>query len=957
MSTTTTTKRTTARSRTPPPSSGRAKSPTRSTSGATAAPKSPKRTTSTPTTTSQRQSRSHSPVRGSTNSANNRGKSPVRSSGRTSTNSGTANRGKSPVRSSSNATSGGILGGILEGFGHSDNDAFEEKVRKCIPSEFQLLASQDDRTQALEDWYAMEHYNLPVNRQAKKVNAGSVATSALLQIMYENPRRMIACGETEPWNCLEILQQIKKRVKEHSKVEAKPTMSSSRPLGPPRRSGKKDQYAPFYIVPPGYTGKRHALLIAVRVGEGPDLKGSHNDISCMQSFLRLYCGFKEADITVMKDDDIHTDPTKRNILAAFTKLCRLTKRGDVVFIQFSGHGGRTGNNLYICPSDYKRGPVMDEVILRDLIKALPGGVYTTMLVDCCYSGTVGDLPYVLKSTRDGARQEIESYFDTDSREEMMRREKEGGQKYQDFKRARAEQRSLWRLGAMPAKLVYDAANAAAGGAMMVGEGVVHVGMGTAQVAADAVQAAGTGVYQAGNAVGTGVYQAGNVVGTGVYQAGNVVGTGVYQAGNVVGTGVYQAGNVVGTGVYQAGNVVGTGVYQAGNVVGTGVFQAGASVVGAAGSVVGAAGTVAGAGTDMLRRSGTGVASVAGAVAVSPFRRSNTETVKRRSNTDNIRRSNTQTIRRTNTDNMRDSTGVFTALSDAATTVTSSVAGAATTVTRAASPFRRSNTETVRRTSESKEEEDFEEALRKEAINRSRREAAEARARRNGGSMSHSHNDHFDCPVARARPEAVAARLGSRSKSTPKRSVTAPKKIGISVEVRQNGNKASPAGRGKAGKSPIRRVQTLDSPKKSPKKPAIRLISITDVANSMTSAANAAATSAASAANAAATTATSAATAASTAATSAANAAATTATSAATAASTAATTAGGGLRRTVTAPVRGVSPMRTRSTKRSVSPMRRTTSLEEKKAEEQARKDAIERSKREAQAARAAAGRR
>ena len=160
-----------------------------------------------------------------------------------------------------------------------------------------------------------------------------------------------------------------------------------------------------------------------------------------------------------------------------------------------------GNNLYICPSDYdKVGSIMDEVILRDLIKAMPANVYTNMLVDCCYSGTVGDLPYVLKSSAPGAKQNIEPYFDTHTRTEMLQKEKEGSKKYQDYKKARAQRRSHWRLGgamADAAGVMADGAKlmgtVAADGAKMVGtvtaESVLSIGNVGAEIATGAVTSA------------------------------------------------------------------------------------------------------------------------------------------------------------------------------------------------------------------------------------------------------------------------------------------------------------------------------------------------------------------------------------------------------------------------------------------------------------------------------------
>jgi hypothetical protein len=65
------------------------------------------------------------------------------------------------------------------------------------------------------------------------------------------------------------------------------------------------------------------------------------------------------------------------------------------------------------PCDYqKNGYIVDDQILNQLIKAMPGKVYTTFLVDCCYSGTVGELPYILKASTGTGEQELQSNFDT-----------------------------------------------------------------------------------------------------------------------------------------------------------------------------------------------------------------------------------------------------------------------------------------------------------------------------------------------------------------------------------------------------------------------------------------------------------------------------------------------------------------------------------------------------------------
>ncbi|CAB9512966.1 Metacaspase-1 [Seminavis robusta] len=306
---------------------------------------------------------------------------------------------------------------------YQDNDEFEKKVKRCVPSEFVLIASQDGTSKAQEDYNAMEHFQIRPpkgkTRWLYQEQAGSVATCALLQLMYEHPKAWVAKAKAKQndnqnyFTTEQILHELQHRIKKCSHQNANPTISSSRPLGPPRLPA--GVYAPYYVVPPKYIhGTRRALLIGVVTGEGTDLKGPINDIKNIQRFLINHCGFLPQNITLLLDTQKvppNQRPTKKNILNGWKHMIQQSEPYDVNFIQFSGHGNRDSNNLYIMPSDYKKnGYIEDDTILNELIKAMPRHVYTTFLVDCCYSGTVGELPYILKAS--GGEQELQSNFDT-----------------------------------------------------------------------------------------------------------------------------------------------------------------------------------------------------------------------------------------------------------------------------------------------------------------------------------------------------------------------------------------------------------------------------------------------------------------------------------------------------------------------------------------------------------------
>lgn len=340
---------------------------------------------------------------------------------------------------------------------HRDNDDFQEDVQRCIPATFFMLASQDEVSQSQEDYFAMEKYILPKLPGKLSGKAGSVATCALLELMHENPQKFVCPNnnlmegpkDKHSMSCYDVLQQIPARIKRASKLTAKPTISSSRPLGPPR--SVRNGYAPFSLVPSHHEkGSRRALLVGVvttpsgpRGGKGKPLQSPPNDIAHMKHFLVRHAGFKAKDITVLLEDGTSgKQPTRKNIMAGFHKLVELSQPNDVCFVQFSGHGGRSSHNIHLVPSDFtKSGPVRDEDIMNHLIKAMPNGVHTNLLIDCCYSGTMGDLPYVLQSG--ATKQKIEVYFDTYTCQEVLDWERQHGDPtYEEEQDNRATQRLL-----------------------------------------------------------------------------------------------------------------------------------------------------------------------------------------------------------------------------------------------------------------------------------------------------------------------------------------------------------------------------------------------------------------------------------------------------------------------------------------------------------------------------------
>lgn len=161
------------------------------------------------------------------------------------------------------------------------------------------------------------------------------------------------------------------------------------------------------IVP---TGRKKALLIGINyTGTQCALQGCVNDVYEMRKYL-LSNGFTEdsQNMILMTDESHHRGnnvklPTRANILKGMQWLLQGAVEGDILFFQFSGHGGQQidelgieddGLNETILPLDHKVcGQISDDVIWSTLVRPCPDGVKLIALMDSCHSGTGLDLPY------------------------------------------------------------------------------------------------------------------------------------------------------------------------------------------------------------------------------------------------------------------------------------------------------------------------------------------------------------------------------------------------------------------------------------------------------------------------------------------------------------------------------------------------------------------------------------
>ncbi|KAI0806198.1 caspase domain-containing protein [Irpex lacteus] len=156
------------------------------------------------------------------------------------------------------------------------------------------------------------------------------------------------------------------------------------------------------------TPVKKVLSIAIRYShlhdQGFELEHAHED---SKHIIDLAI---EENITVLKDCDGNNNdlPTRENILQAMHDLVANSMKGDHLICHISGHGSQRP-----CPTPEQEKDGMDEVfwpvdvefrddgirnyILDDEIKdILIGGVQpgvSLLIVDCCHSGTMADLPH------------------------------------------------------------------------------------------------------------------------------------------------------------------------------------------------------------------------------------------------------------------------------------------------------------------------------------------------------------------------------------------------------------------------------------------------------------------------------------------------------------------------------------------------------------------------------------
>jgi len=272
-----------------------------------------------------------------------------------------------------------------------------EEIEELIPAKIIMISGCKD-SQTSADVADVASFKLP----DPAGRSGGACTSALLNVLYEE-KKMPPANDLA-W--VETLEGMRRNLKSQG-YDQIPQLSSSRKIDINR--------AARFTNSNHNDGTKRALLIGINyVGQEGELSGCHNDVNNMKHYLKVVEGFQESEMMILMDDNIHTNPTRDNIMKSFQKLAESSKPGDSCFLHYSGHGGKirdTNNDEddkfdeTLVPVDYNTaGQIRDDDLFKSLVQIIPQGVLLTCIMDSCHSGSVLDLPY--KYVADGRQTDM-----------------------------------------------------------------------------------------------------------------------------------------------------------------------------------------------------------------------------------------------------------------------------------------------------------------------------------------------------------------------------------------------------------------------------------------------------------------------------------------------------------------------------------------------------------------------
>ena len=144
---------------------------------------------------------------------------------------------------------------------------------------------------------------------------------------------------------------------------------------------------------------KRALCIGINdyPGTGSDLAGCVNDAHDWRAALEQR-GFQVRQL-------LDGQATKQAMVAAIQELVQVADSGDIVIVQYSGHGSYIfdansdepdGTDEVLCPHDIAQNRPLSDDELHDLFSERQRGVKIVLISDSCHSGTVARLAPALE---------------------------------------------------------------------------------------------------------------------------------------------------------------------------------------------------------------------------------------------------------------------------------------------------------------------------------------------------------------------------------------------------------------------------------------------------------------------------------------------------------------------------------------------------------------------------------
>jgi hypothetical protein len=110
---------------------------------------------------------------------------------------------------------------------------------------------------------------------------------------------------------------------------------------------------------------------------------------------------------------LNGEATRDGIIGALSSMVDSASSGDVLVLQYSGHGTQVEDldgdesdrfDEAFVPIDYERGALLLDDDLAEIYRRLPQGVLLTLFMDCCHSGTNSRFrPVETRASRPGLR--------------------------------------------------------------------------------------------------------------------------------------------------------------------------------------------------------------------------------------------------------------------------------------------------------------------------------------------------------------------------------------------------------------------------------------------------------------------------------------------------------------------------------------------------------------------------